>query len=69
MPPQRDPFHWFPMEDVEDIRRYTTGGFHSIILGDIMTADSPPRKYRILHKLGIGAYSTVWLAEMLHPPS
>jgi len=52
--------------DVEDPQRYTAGGFHPISLGDVMTAHSPPRQYRILHKLGRGAYSTVWLAETLH---
>ena len=65
----RIPLYWDPDDDVEDIRRYATGGFHPISLGDVMTADSPPRKYRILHKLGLGAYSTVWLAEPLHPLS
>jgi len=52
--------------NVEDPQRYTAGGFHPISLGDVMTAHSPPRQYRILHKLGRGAYSTVWLAETLH---
>ena len=64
----RIPVYWNAL-DVEDIWRYTTGGFHPISLGDVMTAESPPRKYRILHKLGIGAYSTVWLAETLNAPS
>ena len=64
----RIPVYW-NAHDLEDIRRYTTGGFQPISLGDVMTAESPLRKYRILHKLGLGAYSTVWLAETLHPPS
>jgi len=69
MPP-KIPLYWGGgADDVEDIQRYTKGGFHPITLGDILTADSPSRKYRILHKLGRGAYSTVWLAETLHPPS
>lgn len=55
--------------DLEDIQRYTIGGFHPISLGDVMAAESPPRKYRILHKLGLGAYSTVWLSETLHTTS
>lgn len=48
---------------------YRRGGLHPIILGDVITADSPGRHYRILHKLGRGAYATVWLAETLHLPS
>lgn len=56
--------------DVEDPQRYTMGGLHPIGLGDVMTSmhSSSPRQYRILHKLGHGAYSTVWLAETLHLP-
>jgi len=54
---------------VEDARRYTTGGLHPIKLGDVMSTDSPQRQYRILHKLGRGSYSTVWLADALHLPS
>ncbi|KIM47136.1 hypothetical protein M413DRAFT_23398 [Hebeloma cylindrosporum] len=56
-------------EDVEDPECYIIGGFHPIILGDVLTAHCPPRQYRILHKLGRGAYATVWLAETLHLPS
>jgi len=49
--------------DVEDISQYTPGGFHPIRLGDVLS--STKVQYRVLHKLGRGAFSTVWLAEAL----
>ncbi|KAJ3513710.1 hypothetical protein NLJ89_g2791 [Agrocybe chaxingu] len=70
--------YWDADDDVEGIRRYTTGGFHPVRLGDVVSsrgtstaaiADSPSRQYRILHKLGHGAFATVWLADALHEPS
>ena len=70
--------YWDADDDVEDIRRYTAGGFHPIRLGDAVSsqgtssspmADRSPQHYRILHKLGRGAFATVWLAEVLHEPS
>ncbi|RDL38376.1 Kinase-like protein [Venustampulla echinocandica] len=44
-------------DDVEDIESYTTGGFHPVHLGDLFQD-----RYKILHKLGYGGFSTVWLA-------
>ncbi|KZT03713.1 kinase-like protein [Laetiporus sulphureus 93-53] len=67
--------YWNADDNVEDIRRYTAGGFHPIRLGDVLSPPlsnsdlSPARQYRILHKLGHGAFATVWLAEALHAPS
>jgi hypothetical protein len=64
--------HWnieFDIEgvDVEDINQYTPGGFHPIRLGDVLS--STKAQYRVLHKLGRGAFSTVWLAEALQEPT
>ncbi|KAF1842922.1 serine protein kinase [Cucurbitaria berberidis CBS 394.84] len=42
--------------DAEPLHRYRKGGYHPIRLGDILKDG----RYRILHKLGWGAYSTVW---------
>ncbi|EKM57592.1 uncharacterized protein PHACADRAFT_170828 [Phanerochaete carnosa HHB-10118-sp] len=62
---------WDPDDDLEDVRQYAPGGYHPVRLGDIM----PPQRinsqtqYRILHKLGHGAFATVWLAETLHRSS
>ncbi|KIY62914.1 kinase-like protein [Cylindrobasidium torrendii FP15055 ss-10] len=48
-------------DDVESIERYTSGGFHPTHIGEILS--STKERYRILHKLGRGAFSTVWLAR------
>ncbi|EJD48143.1 kinase-like protein [Auricularia subglabra TFB-10046 SS5] len=58
-------FHYTSNETTEEILRYVPGGYHPIIMGDILhdprTADGPG--YRIMHKLGYGAFATVWLAQ------
>ncbi|KZT03714.1 kinase-like protein [Laetiporus sulphureus 93-53] len=67
--------YWDADEDAEDIRRYTAGGFHPIRLGDVVfpplssSDSSPAKQYHVLHKLGRGAFATVWLAEVLHAPT
>ena len=45
--------------DAEPLHRYQTGGYHPIHLGDILKDG----RYRIMHKLGWGGYSTVWAAR------
>jgi serine/threonine-protein kinase SRPK3 len=45
--------------NIEDIEDYEPGGYHPISIGD--TFDQG--RYRILHKLGFGGSSTVWLAR------
>jgi serine/threonine-protein kinase SRPK3 len=46
------------LEDVESVEHYCPGRFHPITIGDHLHGP-----YRIVHKLGFGAYSTVWLAK------
>ena len=52
---------------VEGLRCYTPGGYHPAHLGDTLLtlpgSDKP--RYRVLHKLGYGSFSTVWLAKDL----
>ena len=48
----------FFVDDVEDRDMYFPGGLHPIHIGDILN-----NRYKILHKLGYGGSSTVWLAR------
>lgn len=45
-------------DNVENVEKYRNGGYHPIHLGDVLKGG----RYRILHKLGHGGFSTVWLA-------
>ena len=45
--------------NVEDVEKYRKGGYHPIHLGDVLKSG----RYSILHKLGHGGFSTVWLAR------
>lgn len=45
--------------DAEPIHRYRKGGYHPIALGDTLKDG----RYKVLHKLGWGGYSTVWAAR------
>lgn len=45
--------------DAEPVHRYKSGGYHPIHLGDSMVDG----RYKIIHKLGWGANSTVWAAR------
>ena len=56
------------METTEDITYYFPGGYHPIVVGDILSpsgenGESGSRQYKIMRKLGYGSYSTVWLAQ------
>lgn len=44
--------------DCENLEKSKPGGFHPVNLGD--TFDD---RYRVVHKLGSGGFSTVWLAR------
>jgi serine/threonine-protein kinase SRPK3 len=47
------------LDVIEDIEDYQPGGYHPISVGD--TFDHG--RFRVLHKLGFGGSSTVWLAR------
>lgn len=50
-------YRW--QDDVENLEGYRPGGYHPIKLGDELCQG----RYRIVHKLGYGTFSTVWLAR------
>ncbi|EEU37169.1 uncharacterized protein NECHADRAFT_78359 [Fusarium vanettenii 77-13-4] len=45
--------------DAEPLYRYQPGGYHPLRLGQVLKNG----RYRILHKLGWGSYSTTWAAK------
>lgn len=47
---------------VEPLENYMLGGYHPVELGDVFEG-----RYKVIHKLGHGGFSTVWLAhDSLH---
>ncbi|KAL2168975.1 hypothetical protein VTG60DRAFT_6617 [Thermothelomyces hinnuleus] len=54
------------LDHVEDLEKYCRGGFHPVHLGDKLDqVDSTKYRYEVIHKLGYGGFSTVWLAHDL----
>ncbi|GAB1206986.1 hypothetical protein APSETT445_005690 [Aspergillus pseudonomiae] len=49
---------YMPIDEVKKLERYRPGGYHPVIVGQQLKD-----RYCIIHKLGFGAYSTVWLAR------
>ena len=43
---------------IEDLEDYRPGGFHPTSIGDVFQ-----NRYKVLHKLGYGGYSTIWFAR------
>ncbi|TFY66285.1 hypothetical protein EVG20_g4810 [Dentipellis fragilis] len=53
------------LDGVEDAEDYQLGGLHPITIGDTFSEG----RYRVVHKLGFGSSSTVWLArDQQHSP-
>ncbi|GAA88373.1 hypothetical protein AKAW_06487 [Aspergillus luchuensis IFO 4308] len=59
-PPQwnNEAVYW-PKDGVENLEGYSTGGYHPTYINDEFSNG----RYRVVHKLGYGSYSTVWLAH------
>ncbi|KZV75818.1 kinase-like protein [Peniophora sp. CONT] len=53
------PLTFEPDSDVEEAEDYQLGGFHPIAIGDCFCEG----RYKVMHKLGFGGSSTVWLAR------
>ena len=51
---------YFGGPELEGPDVYRPGGYHPVHLGDLYH-----QRYRVIHKLGFGSYSTVWLARDL----
>lgn len=50
---------YFPEDDVEDLEQYRAGGYHPTLIDDSFQGG----RYTVVHKLGYGGYSTIWLAR------
>ena len=48
----------FELGECEYLEDYEPGGFHPVHLGDVYDD-----RYQVVHKLGFGGFSTVWLAR------
>jgi serine/threonine protein kinase len=49
------------MEYVEDVEKYVPGGYHPVDIGDVIGTGT--QQYEVIHKLGHGGFSTVWLVQ------
>ena len=59
MPSQPSEAVYIPEVDLEYFEDYTIGGYHPISIGDTFQDG----RYQVVHKLGFGGYSTIWLAR------
>ena len=48
---------------VEDVEEYVPGGYHPVDIGDVIGSGDQQR-YEVIHKLGYGGFSTVWLVRL-----
>jgi serine/threonine-protein kinase SRPK3 len=61
--PQTPVYFWEDdLHFAENMDGYKMGGYHPVHLGDRFPSRNNPR-YQVLHKVGSGTFSTVWLAK------
>ncbi|KAH0839399.1 kinase-like domain-containing protein [Lanmaoa asiatica] len=53
------------LDEIESVEEYRPGGFHPILIGDSFARE----RYKVIHKLGFGGSSTIWLARDQHKES
>ncbi|KAI5458929.1 kinase-like domain-containing protein [Mariannaea sp. PMI_226] len=59
--PRQTPYRTPPlMEDIEDVQKYVVGGYHPVAIGDVLGDSDGIKRFRVIHKLGAGGFSTVW---------
>lgn len=58
-PPPYRPIYDYAGDEVENLEAYQPGGYYPVDIGDAVRDG----RYEIVHKLGFGTYSTVWLAQ------
>jgi hypothetical protein len=58
-PSQMEQSPYISTIDAEPLYRYRRGGYHPVTLGECLKSG----RYKVLHKLGWGGYSTVWAAR------
>jgi serine/threonine-protein kinase SRPK3 len=61
IPPPQQTYEEFDCDQIEEIELYEPGGLHPVAIGDTLNHG----RYHLVHKLGSGALSTVWLARDL----
>jgi len=47
------------LDNIEDLEKYRPGGYHPVSIGDVFAKG----RYKVVHKLGFGGSSTIWLAR------
>ena len=58
-------YQFSDLDDTENVELYRPGGLHPVRIGDVFANG----RYKVLHKLGHGGSSTVWLARDQRPQS